>query len=352
MVEYHRKQTEKVLAKNCRKSIAHKVFNIMERPNLFSYATSELSQDAFICWLLEWSLPQYQKIDSKLHECAVNFIRTLFEKHAKQAPPIKNVNISKQDNNIDVLCIINGRYTILIEDKTDTMDHSDQLHRYLQDVMQRGYREKDILPIYFKTGDQGDCSEIRNKGYQPFLRSDFLKILKAYSGNDPIVADYRDYLQSISDMVEGYKSQPIEEWDWYSWIGFYLELQRRLGLSDCWNYVSNPKGGFLAFYWHFQGDEGCEQYLQLEEEKLCFKICVTHKNNQKSLRNKWYKKITAEGPNYGLKLTKPVRFGKGETMTVSIYNGKYRECSNGLIDIDKTVARLKKAEELLDAVKE
>ncbi|MFD2933106.1 hypothetical protein [Spirosoma flavum] len=24
------------------------------RPNLFTYATSELSQDAFICWLAAW----------------------------------------------------------------------------------------------------------------------------------------------------------------------------------------------------------------------------------------------------------------------------------------------------------
>ncbi|MYD32110.1 MAG: hypothetical protein F4201_08070 [Nitrospira sp. SB0677_bin_15] len=154
--------------------------------------------------------------------------------------------------------------------------------------------------------------------------------------------------------MEGYKSQPIEKWDWYSWTGFYLELQRRLGLSDqdCWNYVSNPNGGFLAFYWHYQGDEGCEQYLQIEEEKLCFKICATHENNQRSLRDKWHKKITAECPNYGLELTKPVRFGKGKTMTVCLYNGEYRECSNGLIDIDGTVARLKKAEGLLDAVKE
>ena len=36
-------------------------------------------------------------------------------------------------------------------------------------------------------------------------------------------------------------------------------------------------------------------------------------------------------------------------MTVYFYNGDYRECSNSLIDIEQTVARLKKAEELLDA---
>lgn len=26
-----------------------------KRPNLFSHGTSELSQDAFICWVVEWA---------------------------------------------------------------------------------------------------------------------------------------------------------------------------------------------------------------------------------------------------------------------------------------------------------
>ena len=32
----------------------------MNKPNLFNYATSELSQDAIICYILEWA-----KIESK-----------------------------------------------------------------------------------------------------------------------------------------------------------------------------------------------------------------------------------------------------------------------------------------------
>ena len=36
-------------------------------------------------------------------------------------------------------------------------------------------------------------------------------------------------------------------------------------------------------------------------------------------------------------------------MIVCVYNGDYRVCNNGLIDIERTVARLKKAEEILDA---
>jgi hypothetical protein len=41
----------------------------MAAPNLFHYATSELSQDAFICWLLDWANPDNKEKDEAL--CAL-----------------------------------------------------------------------------------------------------------------------------------------------------------------------------------------------------------------------------------------------------------------------------------------
>lgn len=324
----------------------------MNRPNLFTYATSELSQDALICWLLSWASPEYKNTDRKLHECAVSFVQSLFEKHSKKAPSeLENVEIFKQDNNIDVLCIINKKYAILIEDKTGTKNHSNQLVRYLEDVKKRNYKEKDILPIYFKTEDQGDYSDVLDKEYMLFLRADFIEVLNNYSGDNAILIDYRDYLQSISDKTESYKLLPIKKWGWYSWVGFYQKLRNELG-SGNWDYVANPRGGFLGFWWHFQGDENCEQYLQLEQDKLCFKIWVKNDSDRGSLREKWHKIIMAKGQESGLKLKKPRRFGNGKYMTVCIYDGEYRECSNGIIDIDKTISRLRNAEALLKAVRE
>jgi len=45
------------------------------KPNIFSFATSELSQDAFICWLV--SHINYPE-DTILHECAKDFIVMLY----------------------------------------------------------------------------------------------------------------------------------------------------------------------------------------------------------------------------------------------------------------------------------
>ncbi len=324
----------------------------MKKPNLFTYATSELSQDALICWLLSWASPEFKKSDNDLNKCANNLIKALFDKHKIKLPTkIEQIEIKKQDKNIDVLCIINDTYPILIEDKTGTKNHSDQLVRYLEDIKGRKFEEKNIIPIYFKTADQDSYLDVIKDGYQPFLRADILNILNAYKGENIILVDYRDHLQSITDDVESYKSKEISKWGWYAWIGFYIELQKQLG-SGNWDYVANPTGGFLGFWWHFQGNDKCEQYLQLEQDKFCFKIWVKNNDERTQLRAKWHKAIEKHGQNYGLDLTKPTRFGNGEYMTVCVFHGEYRETKNGVIDIKKTVEKLKKAEKLLKSVDE
>ena len=53
--------------------------------NLFRYATSELSQDAFICWLLSYAIKDCNK-DEALTNCAKDFIRFFI-------PELENENI-------------------------------------------------------------------------------------------------------------------------------------------------------------------------------------------------------------------------------------------------------------------
>ena len=47
----------------------------MERNNIFNFATSELSQDAFICWCLNWL--NYE--DSELRALAVDLLKEFGE---------------------------------------------------------------------------------------------------------------------------------------------------------------------------------------------------------------------------------------------------------------------------------
>ena len=39
--------------------------NNSTEPNIFHFATKELSQDAFLCWLLSWAKNDYNKTETK-----------------------------------------------------------------------------------------------------------------------------------------------------------------------------------------------------------------------------------------------------------------------------------------------
>jgi len=324
----------------------------MNRPNLFSYATSELSQDAFICWLLAWASPEHEKTDPYLHQCGVGFVRALFSKHSKDAPSqIEKIEVDKQDNNIDVLCIINGMYPILIEDKTGSKNHSNQLVRYLENVKNRNYKEENIIPIYFKTEDQCDYSDVLAKGYRVFSRSDFLDVLNSDAGlkvSNQIFTDYRDYLQSISDHVDRYKTLSMSEWAWYQWVGFYIALREKADtLKDGkWDYVPNKSGGFLGFWWYWDDNTGT--YLQLEEGKLCFKIEVGDVDKRAEKKWEWHNKIMEAAKRSPLHVKKPSRLRNGHWMTVAVVDDDYRSANkDGTLNMAETIEIIQQAEECI-----
>lgn len=323
-------------------------------PNLFSFATSELSQDAFICWILSWAKPENRIHDPELNECACRLLDAFFDKHHKNKPDTYNkIEVRKQDNSIDILCIVNDNYYILIEDKTWSKNHSDQLQRYIEQIKSRNIGIDNIIPIYFKTIDQSDYDEIYKNGYSLFNRSDFLCILNNGYKNgirNHIFIDYLNHLQEIDDLINSYKILPISEWKWESWQGFFIELQKLLKTGN-WDYVPNPSGGFLGFWWHFQEDADCEQYLQLEQEKFCFKISVDDISLRTDLRDKWHETIKNISSIHGIDAIKPQRFGQGQYMTVAILNEDYRQKNHdGTINMEKTIDLLKRAENILDFI--
>lgn len=332
---------------------------IMSRPNLFKFATSELSQDAFICWLLSWASPENKEEDAKLHICALEFINALFAKYPQKTHPstIEKVVIKKQDANIDVLCIINDQFVILIEDKTNTANHSNQLANYLSEIEGRSYDKDCIFPIYFKTYDQASYKDVVEKNkYQVFSRNDFLSVLNKGQNagiENAIFQDFREHLQRIQNNVESYLRLPISpksanpKWNSQAWTGFYLHLQKELG-TGLWRKVNNEAGGFMGFWW---GNQSGKPYLLLEENKLCFKIKVDDPAERKKLRTYWYKLIKSKQVDAGFTLTKPVRFGSGKNMTIMVAEEDYRQVTeDGCIDMLVTVNRLKQIQAFLHEI--
>lgn len=361
-----------------------------DKPNIFNYATKESWQDAVICWLIDWAGRKdvQDKGDKDLHACGRRFVKALLDKHrANLAPDIKEIEIRRQDNDIDVLARINGPQgqVLLIEDKTDTGEHGDQLKRYYKAVVEGKtglgeVHEENLFPIFLKTGNQSLAEEKRIEeiveidgryGYRVFNRKEFLeKVLDHYKGSNPILTDLRAYLQAReadTNSFKNWKTGESKKWSKYAWQGFLRCLEEEF--INCmrdwgWGYVPNPQGGFWGFAWGFNEIEKreAELYLQLEivpgepdKQKLCFKVGVGNKENRGVTRNKWHKWcMAAVAEVAGIEATKPKRFGAGRYMTVAQWGKDEKEIgtwlafdANGTLDLDKTVANLKKAEAVL-----
>lgn len=102
------------------------------------------------------------------------------------------------------------------------------------------------------------------------------------------------------------------------------------------------------FWWHWLDDSECSPYLQLEQEKLCFKINVTEKANRVTLRGEWHERVIAESQKQGLSVKRPGRLGNGVTMTVAVLDGDYRVTNGqGVLDMGATRDVLRNAELVL-----
>lgn len=167
------------------------------RPNLFTHATRELSQDAFFCWLAEWADRRHREADEPLHLTGVKFLHTLLSLHGIDPPDdFEHVQVKRQFHGLDILLLTNGEFAVLIEDKTDTSEHSDQLRRY-SDVVRAEFPTLQHAPVYLKVGEQVCLAAVEAAGWKCVLRPDVLRILgygRKLGVTNPIFTDYHDRL--------------------------------------------------------------------------------------------------------------------------------------------------------------
>lgn len=325
-----------------------------KRPNIFDYATSELSQDAFLTWLIQWADKDYRETDSPLNACAVSFVQELLGKDNFFA--VESVEAGRQWNNIDVWALVNNKYFLVIEDKKGTKEHSDQLNRY-SERSKKHYEKSDIeiKLVYFKMEEQGKYSEIKQAGFSLFQRSKMLSILADYinsteqSKQNDIIVDYYRNLDNLDKKIKSYLTKPLNEWYWYSWQGFYSELQKHI--NGNWEYVSNAAGGFLGFWWnwHYSKIDGkeFEYYLQLEQDRLVFKLYAYKENERREIREFYRRHLYKKAKELNISIS---QFGRlGAYMGVAILKDDYRlTYENGLLDFQATVENIKRIMKLIN----
>lgn len=314
-------------------------------PNIFSIATSELSQDAMFTWLLSWADPRLKSVDGSLNAVALNFLRLLTGEEHLVANKIET---GRQWSHIDVWAEINDDAFLIIEDKTGTSIHDNQLERYKK-IAEKEYPNRKRYYAYVKTGNEPSSilREVQKVGYKTILRKDIIKCLETYTGDNMILCSYRECMKKRESDTQSFLDKPVQDWSCSAWEGFYSALDNVIdGLS--WGYVSNPSGGFLGAWWHFQTFGKGEMYLQFEQGRLCVKICPSCERDKRVyIRNMCANSLMRLARDQHPEIKCPNRFGAGAYMTIAVVDSE-NVFGTRQIKMEEIIAHLKEYERLID----
>ncbi|MBF1083939.1 MAG: hypothetical protein HXL43_06315 [Solobacterium sp.] len=217
--------------------------------NLFSFATSELSQDAFFCWSLNW-LAVKEDTDNPYYKYGKAMLDLFLGENKKDI--YKEVKVLKQFNRIDVLVLFkdnqDNQYALIIEDKTNTSEHNEQIENYknqLNDALSKdeniGYKNlpgNQIYTAYVKTGIMyTDDLDMKNKVNTTINLDKLFKFLDLFHElsnqtistiNSNIYLDYYEYLHGIND----FQNEIINNFKKNQYVENYESTHTELGYKN------------------------------------------------------------------------------------------------------------------------
>lgn len=327
-----------------------------EAPNLFKYATKELSQDAFFCWLVAWANDACRAADADLHGIGRGFMDLLLAEHNLAMEQRTRVVVHRQYNYVDILVEIDDDLILLIEDKVHAGIHGDQLTRYRDRVIE-GFPGRRVAPVFLKTGDQARYDKVVEAGFRRVGRDKLLGFLRpaCAASKHPVLHDFVAVLEEMEAAVQSFRSvHPADYEGSWPWIGLYTCLQAEFDDLD-WDYVANPSGGFLGAWWHGRSwtnpetGRSYDVYLQIEQGPVCFKIAVGEETDRVGPRNAW-RSMLIDAAYRGGPTIRPLNRKPGKWMTVArIERDDWMKLdADGLLDLDATVSCLRAAMGLVD----
>lgn len=277
--------------------------------NLFDYATSELSQDAFLCWLAAHANENIKGVS----DAAITFVRKCYPSFD---PTNHMVKVHKQYKNIDVLLRIYNKdnvdepiQDIIIEDKTFTETHDDQINRYKKSLLDEGRPADKITCVYYKIVEQDHSEEGVDV---EFTRKQMLEEVlepNIKEATNAIFRDYYEYLKAIDDRFESWRdlakeqvafipahsNEVSKEWTDDAYRGFFTHVCRSIEDKNSeeatdalvigrrnkrdfeneqayweygWGYINNVAGGFWGLWWYPLTDTERNQLAELMEKKF------------------------------------------------------------------------------------
>lgn len=163
------------------------------KPNIFEFATKELSQDAVFCYILDcFNCPEKRQI-------AVQFLKLI---EFPNVDLIRQIRVRRQEDKIDIKAEVRlsdeTKKYLLIEDKVYTSEHDNQLRRYKDATMKREKcGPQDIVGIYFKIGEPTawEADACKMAGYRILEYTEFLGYVQKVAGMDQCLGDFCEFFK-------------------------------------------------------------------------------------------------------------------------------------------------------------
>ena len=350
-----------------RSRLKRKNLTMYDLPNLYSFATKELAQDATLAYILAWAKPAYREFHPRLHRLGTDMLRALLATRNGETnlPTVTSLDVKTQVDRIDVLALINledeDGLVLLVEDKVGIHEHSNQIERYIE-TAEKKYPDRKIVPVYMKTMNASRWDLPTKEKCGRFLRRDLLDVLGQFPDTgDTIVDNFRAHLQVWENETISYRSEPFSKWGnkRRPIEGFYTELENRMAKEDKWKephwgHASNPAGGVRWFAFASNADTVAQKpyevtmYLQIEDAtRLTVRLCEECGPGVR--KELMYEVLELLEGNVGkadeVRIKKAGRFGGGATAAVAEItfgdeNGYIVLKDGGIVDTDATMHRL------------
>ena len=223
--------------------------------NIFDYATKELSQDAFLIWLME----NYE--DDKIGDFAKYFLLKIICETGN-VTDLKTSAQCKELGNVDVLieCKIDDKKVVVaLEDKVFTGQHDNQLKRIAIGLDDKYKNDEKIYCVFYKTGfvtekEKRDIEEINKsleikwKIYDSYaINKCFEEYFKNKEMKNILISMYKEHINNLTKLYvindKDVIDKSTKEWSDKSnkWVALFNQFDQ----------AEYDKGiSFFASYWY------------------------------------------------------------------------------------------------------
>lgn len=325
----------------------------MDKVNIFDYATSELSQDAFICWFLAHATKEHCNEDKAITNCAREFVSKFYDIQPNECIDEirRQYSNTSTKNKIDILVRIKEKF-IIIEDKTYTGLRERQLEDYEAMLQKEQIKKENILTVLYMIAETP-----RKQGVNYcFDREKLIELFEKYENetDNVIFISYLKHLRKIDKEFKELYNEELINWKPETYFYMFSRITQDLKDVFCvtYNWKTSGASKSAILWWNPIKDVELEKrgintkiiddlYLQIENNTLQVRISIKDSKQIEEIENTKCKIKRIFNEN-NISFDKEVNHKRGNTRTIGyVFYRDEEDCKNKIVKFNEVLRKIK-----------